>query len=840
MADVFDAQTGRRLDDAEVSAAIQEGRAAWRKTDKVEMRDRDGKVFRVAGSKVWEAMRQHGWRPESSEETEVREFKKNASTLSAVGLEALSMATFGGSDVILSGDQAGGADFRRLRQLQRQEQQGATALGTAVGFLPSLVTSGGAGAAGAAAKAGGALGKAASAGGKVARVIGAPQRGVASLGALAERGVMRVAGQGTTGRALGFAAREGVEGAFFGAGQAVSEASIGNKELTAEAILGGAGEGLLFGAGLGGGLSLAGSLGKAGIKAARKIEVPDLLGGSPRKLAERYRDSQTLKSFGLIQKDMQKLRPGQQERAAEMLRTGKLADGTELFSKNDSMATAFRKVSEFTDEAGESLRKLHKRIDDAASSKAASAGLRESANTTPDLARFFGRVDEMTGELRKSNITSIRKRADKIDEEVSALRDKLSNGERVGFEELWQTRKELDDVIYPQDSRRPAPKAKEPLEKLRGIMEDEFERAVGKLEDVEPGLLDELRTMKQRYSDALTVRASAKDGVARVEGNKAISLTDVMAAGSGFAATDDPTTALGLLALNKFRRSRTASVLAARGADKVLSIGGAKAAQDQTRNAITKGIRAGLRKGSIKGTKPHELAKRAVSGGSLRAAYTQKAADIREAQAQIASQKEAELFAAVGEVMPETTKQLVQKRVQAINFLASKLPQGHRDPTLAALADVGDGVPESKKAEFLRYTEAVENPQKVIDGIARGEVTPEGVEALRTVYPQMFDEARRETLRAITDMVAQGKRPDYSTALRLNQVFGIVTHPTLQPDFIDAMQAHHAGQTAAALAEEQADRSPVPQPAQQRKLRQANTEFNERRSTQLERLIAGE
>ncbi len=91
---------------------------------------------------------------------------------------------------------------------------------------------------------------------KAARGVGAPVRGVMKAGAAAERAL--------GGKVVGAAARGVIEGAAFGAGSAVSESVLADRELTGEALLASIGYGAAVGGVLGGAVSGAGRALKSG------------------------------------------------------------------------------------------------------------------------------------------------------------------------------------------------------------------------------------------------------------------------------------------------------------------------------------------------------------------------------------------------------------------------------------------------------------------------------------------------------------------------------------------------------------------------------------------------
>lgn len=142
-------------------------------------------------------------------------------------------------------------------QLARQEINPRLAMGSELaGAVAPIVLSGGEAAP---AEAGTAA--------KLLRAATAGPRAVATLGRAAEGVAARSVGEGLLGRTVGALASGAAEGAAFGAGGAVSDASLHDEDLTAERVIAGAGNGALFGGVAGGALSLAGS----GVRAAGSL-----------------------------------------------------------------------------------------------------------------------------------------------------------------------------------------------------------------------------------------------------------------------------------------------------------------------------------------------------------------------------------------------------------------------------------------------------------------------------------------------------------------------------------------------------------------------------------------
>lgn len=193
------------------------------------------------------------------------EFGGTAETVRTFGERALSGATLGLSDLALT---EYGVDARDLAGRAEINPAAAT-IGTITGVVGSSLV-------------GGALGAGKSLG-SVGQVAGlAPS---AKVAALTERILATGAGKGVAGKAATQALGFGVEGALFNSGQYLSDVVLENKQLSGEAFVA-AMEGGLFGAGLGGGLSLLGAATRSGSDA-----LAGLLGRKAEKLLQKTEEA---------------------------------------------------------------------------------------------------------------------------------------------------------------------------------------------------------------------------------------------------------------------------------------------------------------------------------------------------------------------------------------------------------------------------------------------------------------------------------------------------------------------------------------------------------------------
>lgn len=138
---------------------------------------------------------------------------------------------------------------------------------------------------------------------------------------------------------------------------------------------------------------------------------------------------------------------------------------------------------------------------------------------------------------------------------------------------------------------------------------------------------------------------------------------------------------------------------------------------------------------------------------------------------------------------------LVGKLNAASMFLQSKLPS---DPLAGKymFATKSQWAPtDTQLAQFSRYQQAVEQPLGVINHVGQGTVTPEEIEGLKAVYPNIYNKLQKSIVNAIID---HGEDIPYQQRLKLGQLFQIPSDPSLDPQFIATMQSNYTGEPAQA------------------------------------------
>lgn len=167
----------------------------------------------------------------------------------------------------------------------------------------------------------------------------------------------------------------------------------------------------------------------------------------------------------------------------------------------------------------------------------------------------------------------------------------------------------------------------------------------------------------------------------------------------------------------------------------------------------------------------------------FRARSTQLAEDQRDPQQAIdrLSQQTRELERAAPNVAAGIGATVARGRA----YLAATQPQGRRLPgQIFSPRTEPQPSPEQMRA-WLRRVEAVDNPLSVLDSLREGTISREQVDALRSVYPQLYARIREEALRQIGDAASP---LSYQDRIRLGVLLDAPTDPSLEPSTLAVLQ----------------------------------------------------
>jgi hypothetical protein len=195
------------------------------------------------------------------------------------------------------------------------------------------------------------------------------------------------------------------------------------------------------------------------------------------------------------------------------------------------------------------------------------------------------------------------------------------------------------------------------------------------------------------------------------------------------------------------------------------------------------------------------LMKRAPVAGELTAvagmSAGQKAFDKRARALAALQSNPAALTAHVGNALgpvadaaPKATAAATSTALAGLQLLASKLPPSYQDPySLQPQFQPTSSASRTEIAVHTRYVEALDDPTIIMKRAQNGTLTAEHVEAVKAVYPQLYDQMRSAIMTSLID--SKSKVP-YGRRIMLGTLLDLPTDASLAPDFVRALQATYA------------------------------------------------
>lgn len=702
----------------------------------------------------------------------------------------------------LVGGEKSAANMRQRIADYDEVYSGTRGVGQAAGFLAPIVASLGSGA-----LVRGGVGGAA----KLATL--AP-RGLSAVSGAVERGVAGAVGEGLAGRALAMGAQGALEGAVYGAGDKISQAAVQNQNLTAESILAAMGHGALIG-GAGGGL-----LGAASGVAARGAKT------GTEKLESLIAAAKSDERIQALAQSLDKTLPTSVqnlENLAQRKSLAVVAGGSEtamraLDNLGERVQVAASKI------ALEELPALNKKTFATLSREELAAGAQQLKNAakTEELLTLkqldslparegFQRFETQPIRETLAQVTTLSERDALRLEKTLA---KVDRADTVGAQYRLKNLIE-ESASIPQNVKSQA------LEAIDQQIAYRIERRGAELGEAWGREL-ESRTARRQAADWLSNAASVPVespqlldlAKAALAGDRAVS----SAVGAGVGAAMGPLAgavagpvagAIAGAGKQYFAQTvRNASdAIIADVASRVATQGLVQSITKTVGDTVAHGVGSALK---LNPTAVGEVAKQTAAGlalGGLKAGAAvtapplPKLPESREGLeklfasraalasvprgAQVAAFKQA--LTPIAESNADLASASLLKFVQSADFLRAKLPQ----PTVSAETTLQPHLEKPRyspddMAKFLRYQQAVDNPLGVIQSAARGVVSREGSEVLRTLYPELSAQLDR----ALVQGASIKKTPlQYAEKIRLSALTGRPLDPTLTPQFVNSIQS---------------------------------------------------
>jgi len=614
-------------------------------------------------------------------------------------------------------------------------------------------------------------------------------------GAAAEGAAAATRGGSTLGRIATQVARGAGEGALFSAGKEVSDSAIQDHALTGEKMVSAIGHGAMLGAGAG----LVAGVGSEALSGLGRLRAPSpaateaavagesKLGTMLGEGLQKGADIKTIKALGGSAGDLRALErnvPGGFRRVAQDIRgdieasTGKTIG---RMGREELHEYAQKRLPELGDKLGGMLRSLDE------------AG----TGVAPDVQRFTQRIESELLQGKVQRLPSGKVVAMPGEEaSVRAIgkwvkQTQEAFGEGVTFEQWQKARVALDKQIKFEAVR--ASPVQDTLRGLRSIMESELETAgEAAAKTMGQSFQAEYQATKSLYQSVAKAAELTERGVARELANNSLGLRSTLAALTGLSA-GGPVGGAVLGLAGKIVQDR-GDMIAADLLDRGAAILGVRRLAARTERDIAKGV------GELVGVKPAatvtDLAppKRGadmpmgVKVSDPVKAFPKVAAAVQEAQANPArvSDRIGKALGPLTDTSPATVAAASAVAVSGVNYLASKLPQMKRDPYGLQPHLEQPRVSDSERASFMRAVEAVQNPTMVLTAAKKGTLTREHVEAVKAVYPKLYEEMRSQVF---TSLVESKTQLSYARRVQLGILLDIPTDKTLSPEFIAAIQA---------------------------------------------------
>lgn len=124
-------------------------------------------------------------------------------------------------------------------------------------------------------------------------------------------------------------------------------------------------------------------------------------------------------------------------------------------------------------------------------------------------------------------------------------------------------------------------------------------------------------------------------------------------------------------------------------------------------------------------------------------------------------------------VAPDIAQDVRDTLSRAMFFLAAKAPK--ESPSAPGMPPLPP--PKQDINKFQRYIKAIDDPTSIMDDAIKGTLTPEAVEAVRTVYPQVYQLIQNE----IALRISNAPKIPYSRRMQLSALLGQDMTGTLRP-----------------------------------------------------------
>lgn len=175
--------------------------------------------------------------------------------------------------------------------------------------------------------------------------------------------------------------------------------------------------------------------------------------------------------------------------------------------------------------------------------------------------------------------------------------------------------------------------------------------------------------------------------------------------------------------------------------------------------------------------------------------YEQRLKDIEETalDPQKYIDKIIENTAGLSNIDPDLQTSISNTALQAVNFLQDKAPKNPFAGSMV-ISPLKWKPSDAELSKFNRYLKAIDDPFSVLDDLDQGMLTPESVEALKAVYPNLYSKMSQMAVEAV------GEHQDglpFVKQLQLSMLLGMPVSSAQDQNFVMRLQAGAQAQGAA-------------------------------------------
>ncbi len=621
-------------------------------------------------------------------------------------------------------------------------------------------------------------------------------------GAAVEAGTLNALTRGGAGlgeralvKGLAVGAQGAAEGAAYGIGHQISEASLGNHELTADKLLAGAKGGALYGFVGGAALGSGGELVGGALKAAKNFAITaNKEGGTLSQWLERKAGDHVLHGAGYDAKAL-----GRLDRFAEGGRYGT----ARMLAEEAPALVGKQRVGQMTPdlwaEAAQKGKQIH---------GAAMGSVVDGANSTI-------RVHEVVDEIRRTadpfrtgaehiGKQGVVKQMDGFAEDVGKRFGLYGEAGTFSNPDAVMTLKDLHGVRRSADDLWVGNKINPVASPIKGIRDTIDMRLASEIEKAGGAeALQAWQDANARYAMYKGLEKAVASKSTQTGASAFLSLTDKMAAGAGGVIGSTIGGPVGGLVggavtglASKAIRSRFDGV-AADALMKAARIGAAKELSGSVDAQLGSAVRGFLSQSSKEGALAGGTALAAKAnmpqaarvGAVSRPEYERMAGQVAMLNMRRKDGQQdghgLENFAAAA---PNTAAALAATHSRAVQYLSSIMPPARVDHS-SAFVPGSMYMPKAlspAELKWLRSVEAVRDPMGVLRDFRKGHISGDQVDALKNVYPSLYAHLRQTVMEHAQK---SGRKLSVEQVSALGILLGEPVHYTQRPEFLAAMQA---------------------------------------------------